>query len=325
MVGIVANQPAVLAGYLNLAASEKAARFIRFCDAFNVPIVTFEDVPGFLTGTAQEYAGIIRHGAKLLYAYCEATVPKVTVITRKAYGGAYDVMASKHVRADLNVAWPGAQIAVMGAAGAANIIHRREIAAADDPEAMLAQKTQEYEETFNNPYRAAAGFVATSSSAHDAPVPDPSARGAAQQARARPDPQAPNTPSEPCSAASSSPTGRSPCGSSGPPARWVSSASPCAPTPIARRCTCAWPAGPCPSETPAESYLRERPSSRPLSAAGPGHPLTRVPLRERLVRATGRGGGAGLDRAARGRDHAMGDKIESRRAMVAAGFPASRA
>ena len=160
VVGIVANQPAVLAGCLDIAASEKAARFIRFCDAFNIAIVTFEDVPGFLPGTAQEYAGIIRHGAKLLYAYCEATVPKVTVITRKAYGGAYDVMASKHVRADLNIAWPGAQIAVMGAAGAANIIHRREIAAAEDPEATLAQKTQEYEETFNNPYRAAArGFV----------------------------------------------------------------------------------------------------------------------------------------------------------------------
>ena len=121
VVGIVANQPAVLAGCLDIAASEKAARFIRFCDAFNVPIVTFEDVPGFLPGTAQEYAGIIRHGAKLLYAYCEATVPKVTVITRKAYGGAYDVMASKHVRADLNVAWPGAQIAVMGAAGAPTV------------------------------------------------------------------------------------------------------------------------------------------------------------------------------------------------------------
>jgi propionyl-CoA carboxylase beta chain len=160
VVGIVANQPAVLAGCLDIAASEKAARFIRFCDAFNIPIVTFEDVPGFLPGTAQEYAGIIRHGAKLLYAYCEATVPKVTVITRKAYGGAYDVMASKHVRADLNIAWPGAQIAVMGAAGAANIIHRREIAEAEDSEAMLAQKTKEYEDTFNNPYRAAArGFV----------------------------------------------------------------------------------------------------------------------------------------------------------------------
>ena len=159
-VGIVANQPAVLAGCLDIESSEKGARFIRFCDAFNIPIVTFEDVPGFLPGTSQEYAGIIRHGAKLLYAYCEATVPKLTVITRKAYGGAYDVMGSKHVRADMNVAWPGSMIAVMGAAGAANIIHRREIGAADDPESVLKKKADEYEETFNNPYRAAArGFI----------------------------------------------------------------------------------------------------------------------------------------------------------------------
>jgi propionyl-CoA carboxylase beta chain len=160
VVGIVANQPAVLAGCLDIDASVKGARFIRFCDAFHIPIVTFEDVPGFLPGTAQEYGGIIRHGAKLLYAYCEATVPKLTVITRKAYGGAYDVMASKHIRADVNLAWPGAMIAVMGAAGAAKIIHRREIDKAADPAAMEAQKTAEYEATFNNPYKAAArGFV----------------------------------------------------------------------------------------------------------------------------------------------------------------------
>ncbi|MEM9801778.1 MAG: acyl-CoA carboxylase subunit beta [Planctomycetota bacterium] len=160
VVGIVANQPAVLAGCLDIDASEKGARFIRFCDAFNVPIVTFEDVPGFLPGTAQEHMGIIRRGAKLLYAYCEATVPLLTVITRKAYGGAYDVMASKHVRADVNIAWPGAMIAVMGAAGAAKIIHRREIQSADDPAAVEQQRTDEYDATFNNPYRAAArGFV----------------------------------------------------------------------------------------------------------------------------------------------------------------------
>lgn len=160
VVGVVANQPSVLAGCLDIDASIKGARFIRFCDAFNIPIVTFEDVPGFLPGTEQEYGGIILHGAKLLYAYCEATVPKLTVITRKAYGGAYDVMGSKHIRADLNVAWPGAMIAVMGAAGAAKIIHRREIAEADDPAAVEARKTAEYEETFNNPYKAAArGFV----------------------------------------------------------------------------------------------------------------------------------------------------------------------
>jgi propionyl-CoA carboxylase beta chain len=160
VVGIVANQPAVLAGCLDIDASVKGARFIRFCDAYNIPLVTFEDVPGFLPGTAQEFGGIIRHGAKLLYAYCEATVPKLTVITRKAYGGAYDVMGSKHIRADLNLAWPGAMVAVMGAAGAARIIHRREIQSADDPAAVEAQKTAEYEETFNNPYRAAErGYV----------------------------------------------------------------------------------------------------------------------------------------------------------------------
>ncbi len=160
VVGIVANQPSVLAGCLDIAASVKGARFIRFCDAFNVPIVTFEDVPGFLPGTEQEHGGIIRHGAKLLYAYCEATVPKLTVITRKAYGGAYDVMASKHIRADVNVAWPGAMIAVMGAAGAARIIYRREIQAAKDPAGTEALRTREYEETFNDPYRAASrGFV----------------------------------------------------------------------------------------------------------------------------------------------------------------------
>jgi propionyl-CoA carboxylase beta chain len=134
-VGVVANQPAVLAGCVDIDASVKGARFVRFCDAFNLPVVTFEDVPGFLPGTAQEHGGIIRHGSKLLYAYCEATVPKITVITRKGYGGAYDVMASKHVRGDVNLAWPGAEIAVMGAAGAANIIHKKEIEKSADPAA----------------------------------------------------------------------------------------------------------------------------------------------------------------------------------------------
>jgi propionyl-CoA carboxylase beta chain len=160
VVGVVANQPAVLAGCLDIEASRKGARFIRFCDAFNVPLVTFEDVPGFLPGTQQEKSGIILHGAKLLYAYAEATVPKLTVITRKAYGGAYDVMASKHIRADLNLAWPNSQIAVMGAAGAARIIHRREIQAARDPAAEERRRAAEYEETFSNPYMAAErGFV----------------------------------------------------------------------------------------------------------------------------------------------------------------------
>jgi propionyl-CoA carboxylase beta chain len=155
-VGIVANQPAVLAGCLDIDASVKAARFVRFCDAFNIPLVTFEDVPGFLPGTAQEFGGIIRHGAKLLYAFAEATVPKLTVITRKAYGGAYDVMASKHIRADMNFAYPSAEIAVMGPEGAVGIIFRDEIAAAPDPAAARARYVAEYRERFANPFGAAA-------------------------------------------------------------------------------------------------------------------------------------------------------------------------
>jgi propionyl-CoA carboxylase beta chain len=154
-VGVVGNQPAVLAGVLDIASSIKGARFVRFCDCFNIPLVTFEDVPGFLPGTGQEYGGIIKHGAKLLYAYCEATVPKLTVITRKAYGGAYDVMSSKHVRGDINYAWPTAEIAVMGPKGAAEIIFRREIAASDDPAKTLEQYESEYREKFANPFKAA--------------------------------------------------------------------------------------------------------------------------------------------------------------------------
>ena len=159
-VGVVANQPAVLAGVLDIDASVKGARFVRFCDAFGIPLVVFEDVPGFLPGTDQEWGGIIRHGAKLLYAFCEATVPKLTVITRKAYGGAYDVMNSKHIRADLNLAWPTAEIAVMGPKGAVEIIRKREIAAADDPAQAEAQFTDEYRDRFANPYVAAErGYV----------------------------------------------------------------------------------------------------------------------------------------------------------------------
>lgn len=159
-VGIIANQPAVLAGVLDIDSSEKAARFIRFCDAFNIPIVTFEDVPGFLPGTVQEHGGIIRSGAKLLYAYCEATVPKLTVVTRKAYGGAYDVMSSKHIRGDINFAWPSAEIAVMGPDGAVNIIFRREIASADDPIKKKAELVEQYREKFANPYIAASrGYI----------------------------------------------------------------------------------------------------------------------------------------------------------------------
>jgi acetyl-CoA carboxylase carboxyltransferase component len=159
-VGIVAQQPEVLAGVLDIDASDKAARFVRTCDCFNVPLVTLVDVPGFLPGVDQEHRGIIRHGAKLLYAYCEATVPKLTVITRKAYGGAYDVMSSKHVRGDLNFAWPTAEIAVMGVEGAVNIIFRDRIDKADDPETERARLVAEYEERFANPYVAAArGYV----------------------------------------------------------------------------------------------------------------------------------------------------------------------
>jgi acetyl-CoA carboxylase carboxyltransferase component len=159
-VGVVANQPRILAGALDINASVKGARFVRFCDAFNIPIVTLVDVPGFLPGTNQEYNGIIRHGAKLLYAYAEATVPKLTVITRKAYGGAYDVMSSKHIGADFNYAWPTAEIAVMGPQAAVNIIFKREIAAAPDPVKKAQELVQDYTERFASPYAAAErGFV----------------------------------------------------------------------------------------------------------------------------------------------------------------------
>src|SRR5688500_12046240 len=159
-VGIVANQPNYLAGVLDIDASLKGARFVRFCDAFNLPLVTFEDVPGFLPGTVQEYGGIIRHGAKLLFAFAEATVPKLTVITRKAYGGAYCVMSSKHIRTDVNYAWPTAEIAVMGAEGAVNVLYKRELDAAGDVAAARAARIAEYREKFANPYIAAArGFV----------------------------------------------------------------------------------------------------------------------------------------------------------------------
>lgn len=159
-IGIVANQPAVLAGVLDINASEKAARFVRFCDSFNIPILTFEDVPGFMPGTSQEHGGIIRSGAKLLYAYCEATVPKLTVITRKAYGGAYCVMSSKHIRSDVNLAWPSAEIAVMGPDGAVSIIFRKELAEAKDPEKVKEKLVKEYRQKFANPYIAAShGFI----------------------------------------------------------------------------------------------------------------------------------------------------------------------
>jgi len=159
-IGIIANQPAALAGVLDIDSSVKGARFVRFCDAFNVPIVTFTDVPGFLPGTAQEFGGIIKHGAKLLYAYCEATVPKITIITRKAYGGAYVVMSSKHIRGDINLAWPTSEIAVMGGDGAVNILYKKELAEAKDPDALRKKLTEEFKEKFSSPYiAAAAGFI----------------------------------------------------------------------------------------------------------------------------------------------------------------------
>jgi propionyl-CoA carboxylase beta chain len=159
-LGIVANQPAYLAGCLDINSSVKGARFVRFCDAFNIPILTFEDVPGFLPGTEQEFGGIIRHGAKLLFAYAEATVPKITVITRKAYGGAYCVMGSKHIRTDINFAWPTAEIAVMGPEGAVNIVYRRELAAAGDGDSLRREKVAEFRERFASPFIAAErGFI----------------------------------------------------------------------------------------------------------------------------------------------------------------------
>ena len=159
-VGVIANQPKVGAGCLDINASDKAARFIRRCDAFNTPLLTIEDVPGFLPGTGQEFGGIIRHGAKMLYAYCEATVPKVTLVLRKAYGGAYIGMCNRELGADIVFAWPTAQIAVMGAEGAANIVFKKDIAGADDPISKRQEKIAEYEEKFNNPYRAAErGYV----------------------------------------------------------------------------------------------------------------------------------------------------------------------
>jgi len=154
-VGIVANQPTHLAGCLDINASLKGARFVRFCDCFNIPLVTFEDVPGFLPGTTQEFGGIIKHGAKLLYAFCEATVPKLTVITRKAYGGAYCVMSSKHIRGDANFAYPTAEIAVMGPEGAVNILYRREMERVENPAALREDKTREYREMLATPYAAA--------------------------------------------------------------------------------------------------------------------------------------------------------------------------
>jgi propionyl-CoA carboxylase beta chain len=169
-VGIVANQPSVLAGCLDIHASVKAARFVRFLDCFNIPIITFVDVPGFLPGTDQEWNGIISNGAKLLYAYCEATVPKLTVITRKAYGGAYDVMSSKHIRGDLNLAWPSAEIAVMGAPGAVEILFRKELASAENPEEIATARTEEYEALFANPFTAAErGYI-------DAVIEEPETR-----------------------------------------------------------------------------------------------------------------------------------------------------
>ena len=191
-VGVVGNQPAHMAGVLDIDASAKAARFVRTCDAFNIPIITFTDVPGFLPGTSQEWGGIIRHGAKLLYAYTEATVPKITVITRKAYGGAYDVMASKHLLADFNFAWPQAEVAVMGPEGAVNIIYRRDLASSPTPDERRKKLMDDYKARFANPYSAAErGYIDdVITAARDAPQAHQRAAHAADQARAGPEAQA---------------------------------------------------------------------------------------------------------------------------------------
>ena len=191
-VGVVGNQPAQLAGVLDIDSSEKAARFIRTCDAFNIPILTFCDVPGFLPGTTQEWGGIIRHGAKLLYAYAEATVPKVTIITRKSYGGAYDVMGSKHLAADFNFAWPSAEVAVMGPEGAVNIIYRRDIAASPTPDQRRQKLIDDYKAHFANPYVAAErGYIDDVIIPHETrPKVITALETLADQARARPPPQA---------------------------------------------------------------------------------------------------------------------------------------
>ena len=219
---------------LDIDASVKAARFVRTCDAFSIPLVTFVDVPGFLPGTAQEWGGIIRHGAKLLYAYAEATVPKLTVITRKAYGGAYDVMSSKHIRADVNVAWPTAEVAVMGPEGAVNIVFRQELAAAADPEARRAELIADYQERFANPYSAAErGYVDDVIEPRtDAPVPDPGARDAPREARADAEAQARQHPAVTVprdSVACRSHLGRR-AASSRPSRRGRRSSRPCSPT-----------------------------------------------------------------------------------------------
>ena len=191
-VGIVGNQPAQLAGVLDIDASAKAARFVRTCDAFNIPLITFTDVPGFLPGTAQEWGGIIRHGAKLLYAFTEATVPKLTVITRKAYGGAYDVMASKHLLADFNFAWPTSEVAVMGPEGAVNIIYRRDIAKSPTPDERRKKLMDDYKARFANPYTAAErGYIDDVIVPHETrPEADRRAAHAAEQARTGPQAQA---------------------------------------------------------------------------------------------------------------------------------------
>ena len=191
-VGVVGNQPAALAGVLDIDASVKAARFVRTCDAFNVPLVTFVDVPGFLPGTAQEWGGIIRHGAKLLYAYAEATVPKLTVITRKAYGGAYDVMSSKHIRADVNVAWPTAEVAVMGPDGAVNIVFRHELEGVDGSRGAAGRADRRLQGALREPVLGGRARLRRrrDRAEADAPVPDPRARGDADQARARPEAKA---------------------------------------------------------------------------------------------------------------------------------------
>ena len=350
-VGVVGQQPAVLAGALDIDASVKAARFVRTCDAFNVPLITFVDVPGFLPGVGQEHGGIIRHGAKLLYAYCEATVPKLTVITRKAYGGAYDVMSSKHIRGDLNLAWPSAEIAVMGPAGAVAIIFKDAIAGAADPEAERARLVAEYEARFANPvHRGRAGLRRRRHPAiRDATAADRRPRGARDEARHEPAEEAWQHPAliragtRLCAktderalgsaldpgchsiACSSRIAARSPSGSSGRVGSWVSNRSPSTRTPTRRRSTSGWRTRPCasgprrrPRATCGSTRILEAAAATGADAVHPGYGF--LAERAEFARRVRDAGLVFVGPAAEAIE-ALGDKLHARRLARDAGVP----